>query len=410
MASFAACAEGLLSEERLQSVARMVLRQRDGDMNQVRRLQYVAADSAWSDQPFPERHRQAVGSEPGTREGVFPVDTTDMPKQGVHSADGARQYCGRLGRVANCRAGVFAACAGTGGATLVHRRLFPTEARAGDAAYGERRQRCSVPEEAATFRTKPQLALGILTGLVAEGSLPERWVSCDEGYGRLVDFLDGVAAPGLSYMAEVPVDTRLWPARALAAQLPAGAWARHRVPGNSRGPEHADFAIRRVVALRGRLPGPEIWLVLRRPPETDPVRVFLCHAPRSIPSARLAYLTGARWAIETCFREGKPRLGLGDYEGRSQQGWLRHMTLCLLLHFFLPRGKLALKKTARPDAVPGGGGPGCRAGPVSQPAMGRTRPAGTATLTSRCSAFSNRVACHTALVVGAASCLPGTGR
>ena len=23
---------------------------------------------------------------------------------------------------------------------------------------------------------------------------------------------------------------------------------------------------------------------------------------------------GARWAIETCFREGKPRLGLGDYE------------------------------------------------------------------------------------------------
>ena len=59
----------------------------------------------------------------------------------------ARQYCGRLGQVANCQAGVFVACAGEGGATLVHRRLFLTE-------------------------------------LVAAGSLPARWVNCDEGYGR----------------------------------------------------------------------------------------------------------------------------------------------------------------------------------------------------------------------------------
>ena len=74
-----------------------------------------------------------------------------------------------------------------------------------------------------------------------------RWVSCDEGYGRSVDFLDGVAALGLGCMAEVPVDTRVWPerpptvtprtrvrlapgalasleARPLAEQLPAAAW------------------------------------------------------------------------------------------------------------------------------------------------------------------------------------------
>ena len=33
--------------------------------------------------------------------------------------------------------------------------------------------------------------------------------------GRLVDFLDGVAALGLGYVAEVPVDTRVWPERPL---------------------------------------------------------------------------------------------------------------------------------------------------------------------------------------------------
>ena len=44
-ASFVAYAEGLLSEERRKSVERMVLRQLEGDMNQVRRLQYFVADS-----------------------------------------------------------------------------------------------------------------------------------------------------------------------------------------------------------------------------------------------------------------------------------------------------------------------------------------------------------------------------
>ena len=101
----------------------------------------------------------------------------------------ARQYCGWLGKVANCQVGVFVVYAGQDGTTLVRRRLFLTEAWGGDEAYAERRQRCGVPAEA-TFQTKPQLALGMLTELVAAGSLPARWVVCDEGYDRLVDFLD----------------------------------------------------------------------------------------------------------------------------------------------------------------------------------------------------------------------------
>ena len=228
--------------------------------------------------------------------------------------------------MANCQAGVFVVYAGAGGATLVHRRLFLTEAWAGDEAYAERRQRCGVPEEALAFRTKPQLVLEMLTELVAEGSLPARWVSCDEGYGRSVDFLDGVAALGLGYMVEVPVDTRVWP------EWPPTVVPRTRV---------------RLV------PGAPASMEARAAqlPAADPVRVFLCHAPRRITPARLAHLTGACWAIETCFREGKLLLGLGSCEGRSWHGWYRHMTLCLLLHFFLLLGRPGPQTTARPDAV-----------------------------------------------------------
>lgn len=113
----------------------------------------------------------------------------------------------------------------------------------------------------------------------------------------------------------------------------------------SRGPEYADFAIRRVVASRNGQPGPDVWLVLRRRPGSDGLKVFLCQAPNRIRPARLARLTSTRWAIETCFREGKQLLGLGDYEGHSWQAWHRHTTLCMLLHFFLLQGHLRLKNS-----------------------------------------------------------------
>lgn len=83
--------KGLLSEERRKSIEHMALQRLTGNMNQVRRLQYFVADSPWSDQPFLERHWQETEAVLGTREGSLLVGTTDMPKQGVHSAGVARQ-------------------------------------------------------------------------------------------------------------------------------------------------------------------------------------------------------------------------------------------------------------------------------------------------------------------------------
>ena len=174
------------------------------------------------------------------------------------------------------------------------------------------------------------LALALLTELVADGSLPTRWVVCDEGYGRSVDFLDGGGRPGPG--------------------LHGGSAGRHAALVGAA--TVCDTSHPATVGARGGglpgggLPGPDVWLVLRRRSGADPVRVFLCHAPRRAKPAHLARLTGTRWAMETCFQEGKQLLGLGDYEGRSWQGWHHHTTLCMLLHFFLLRGKLALQKSS----------------------------------------------------------------
>ncbi len=148
-----------------------------------------------------------------------------------------------------------------------------------------------------------------------------------------------------------PTSTRLVPGapqarevRQVAAAQPASAWRRLTLQQGSHGPLQADFCARRVVAVRKGLPGPEVWLLLRRHPRRHELKTYLCHAPADMPLASLARLAGRRWPIESCFQEGKQNVGLGDYEGRSWQGWHRHVTLCLLAHFFLVRQATRLKK------------------------------------------------------------------
>ena len=102
----------------------------------------------------------------------------------------------------------------------------------------------------------------------------------------------------------------------------------------------ADFAAVRVVAVRDGLPGPEVWVVLRRRVTSGEWKTYLCNAPAATPLGTLVRLSGMRWPMETCFEEGKHQLGMGDYEVRSGRGWHHHMTLCLLAHFFLVRLRL----------------------------------------------------------------------
>ena len=108
----------------------------------------------------------------------------------------------------------------------------------------------------------------------------------------------------------------------------------------------ADFAFLRVVASRDGLPGPEVWLGLRRAVGSGELKALLCNAPADTPEPTLVRLSGLRWPIETGFEDSKQLLGMGDYEVRSWRGWHHHMTLCILAHFFLVRTRLRLKKKA----------------------------------------------------------------
>ena len=356
--------QGLLSDEPRKSIERMVLRLRGADLNAVRTQQLFLRKARWDDAPILAAHRALVAETLGEAEGVLAIDGTDIPKDGHESVGVARPYCGQLGKRANCQAAVFAAYLGCGAAALVDRRLYLTRDWVSGTSHAERRRRTGVPADTA-FRTKPELALEMLSALVAEGTLPLRWVTCDEGFGHSHAFLDGVADLGLGYLAEVPRDTQVWTTRpqrsgppsrpvfsvppqelrVVADRLPRAAWRPFILREGSKGPQAVLCAVRRVTARRGSEPGPDVWLLLRRNPATDELKGYLSNGPADMAPEQLVWLAGLRWPIEQCFRDGKQLFGLGDYEGRSWQGWHRHATLVMLAHFFVVRETLRLKKS-----------------------------------------------------------------
>jgi len=380
--------QGLLATLPRKSIEPMVLAVDGVAPAAVRAMQAFISEGQWNDERLLSQHWKEVDADLGTDDGVLMVDGSDFPKQGVHSVGVKRQYCGELGKRANCQAGVFVGYVSPQGYTLLDRRLYVPAEWLTDDAYAERRRQCGLPPET-TFKTKPALALEMITAVVQSQALRCRWVVADEAFGNNPGFLDGVAGLGLEYFAEVPHSTRVWEERpathipprrghgrrpqrerlvagapeaqtvlTVAAALPAEAWTRQTIKEGSQGPMVAEFATRRVVAVRDALPGPEVWVVLRRHVETRELKIYLCNAPADTALETCVRMSGMRWPIETCFEDGKQLLGMGAYEVRSWTGWHHHMTLVILAHFFVVRMSLRLKKSPSSDVAPGGDGVG----------------------------------------------------
>jgi SRSO17 transposase len=366
---------GLLLEIPRKSVEPMVLALKGADTNAVRAMQQFVGEGAWQDLLILRRHWREVNVTLGEEDGVLTLDGSDFLKQGKESVGVKRQYCGEVGKRANCQAGVFLGYASSRGYTLLDRRLYLPQEWVEDEAFAARRRQCGVPPDI-RFQTKPELGGEMIRTVLDEQTLRCRWLTCDEAFGRDTAFLDHGAGSGLWYFAEVPHDTRVWQRRprtalpawsgrgrrprrlqlcagepaaevvtAWAETVPAEQWQRCEIKEGSKGPMVADFVAVRVVAVREGLPGPAVWLVFRRHVETGELKTYLCNAPASTSWETLARLSGMRWPIETCFEQGKQYLGMGDYEVRSWRGWHHHMTLCLLAHFFLVRQQQRLKKT-----------------------------------------------------------------
>jgi SRSO17 transposase len=361
------------------SIETMMLKQQ-GDQNSIRAMQHFITEGTWDDEKVLARHASEVTKDLGEHDGVLIVDGSDFPKQGSDSVGVKRQYCGQLGKVSNCQAGVFLSYASRKGYTLLDRRLYLPEEWLSEPGSKQRREACGVPA-GVSFKTKPELALEMVSSLTEQQVLPCRWLTCDAAFSNPA-FLDA-SGEILWYLAEVTADTRVWQSRPktgipsysgrgrkptrerllageaaamtvseVAQSLPSGRWQRQRIKEGTKGRLQADFALVRVVSSLEGLPDKEQVLVLRRAVGSGELKIYFSNAPASTPMREFARVSGMRWPIESCFEEGKQELGMGDYQVRSWRGWHHHLTLVILAHFFVVRVKLRLKKRAPKLTLP----------------------------------------------------------
>jgi len=100
----------------------------------ARALQRFLTDAPWETAPVIDRLQQVLGPRLSTPAGVWIIDESGFPKQGRHSVGVAHQYCGRLGKLANCQVGVFLAYASARGHALVDGQLYLPEKWVNDRA------------------------------------------------------------------------------------------------------------------------------------------------------------------------------------------------------------------------------------------------------------------------------------
>ncbi len=310
------------------------------------------------------------------------IDDTGVPKKGNHSVGVARQYCGQLGKRANCQVAVSISLVNAVMSVPSAYRLYLPESWAKDR---RRRKKAGVPADV-RFRKKWEIALDELDHLIAD-DLPPAPVVADAGYGDITAFREGVTGRHFLYAVGIGKETTVWPpgkeplppkskrrgarggrppkclrrtanhkplaVRVLATQLPKGDWHTVRWREGTRGTMQSRFAAVRVRPAHrdeGRTePRDQEWLIIEWPRgEPEPVKYWLSTIPEDVSIEELVRLAKIRWRVERDFQELKDELGLDHFEGRGWRGFHHHGVLCIAAYAFLMAERARLSP---PEAI-----------------------------------------------------------
>lgn len=333
---------------------------------QFQSLLHFVNQGPWSDDAVLAKVREVVLPEIERRGPIeaWIIDDTSFPKQGKHSVGVHHQYCGQLGKHANCQAAVTLSIANHHASLPVAYRLYLPEAWAEDAA---RRKKAHVPEEI-EFKTKPEIALDQIRAACAAG-VPRGVVLMDGAYGSNSELRSGLSALALSYVAGIVPTIKVQAVRAggtpgermsakdLALDLPKGAWRTLTWREGSAERLSSRFArvrVRTSPIRRAKDRAEETLLVEWPEGEAEPRRYWLSTLPESTSFRRLVDIAKMRWLIERDYQELKQEIGLGHYEGRGWLGFHHHATLCIAAYGFLVSERAAFPpcEADRPRYVP----------------------------------------------------------
>jgi SRSO17 transposase len=326
-------------------------------------LQHFIASPAWDDGPLWTQLAHEADRLVGGSKASLVIDDTALPKKGRLSVGVARQYCGQLGKKANCQSLVSLTLAQGEVPVPVSLRLFlPAEW----AIDPERCARAGVPEMVRRARSKGEIALAELDRLRQSG-VRFGTVLADAGYGSSAAFRHGLDARGLRWAVGIAKNQTVYDAH--VQLVPPAGRARKLVPDQepraaeevlaglswrgvtwrqgTKGALSARFAATRIRVGDGpvwgnnrHLPGEEVWLVGEWRSSGER-KYYLSNLPPGTSRRALVGAIKARWVCEQAHQQLKEELGLGHFEGRSWTGLHRHALMTCIAYAFLQHLRLA---------------------------------------------------------------------
>jgi SRSO17 transposase len=373
---------GLLASEGRKSVEPIAAVTAPSEVSaQHQRLLNLVSEANWSDIRVLAKVREMVvpAIERDGRMLAWIIDDTSYPKQGSHSVGVHHQYCGQLGKQANCQVAVTLSIANHRASLPIAYQLYLPQDWAADPV---RLRKAHVPAMV-RFMTKPQIALAQIHAALKAGVAPGV-VLMDTSYGNNAALRAGISALGLTYAAAIlptvkvravaDPDLRV-SAKALALGLPKHAWRTITWRDGSAVKLTSRFARVRVrtAPIRGAARRPEETLLIEWPVgEAAPTKYWLVNLLAKTKFRDLVDITKMRWRIERDYQELKQEIGLDHYEGRGWRGFHHHATLCIAAYGFL-----ICERQRIPPSAPR------RAAVFAQPAVPRGyRPRGAADQTA----------------------------
>lgn len=339
------------------------------------KLQQFMSDSPWPEaQVWRAISREVIPALEPLQAWV--VDETGWLKQGHDSVGVAHQYCGAVGKPAQCQVAVELVVTDGEVTAPVGGRLYLPESWTTDQA---RRQKAGVPE-AVAFQTKPEIAGDLIEAALADG-LSAAPVLGDAAYGRASQLRARLRRLGLEYFLNAEEDWWAWThrpkprqgrkhwtvsprapkgqrLRALANDFKAGQWetaAWQAADGEKRVTRLGWKQIYLLSDLDEKTGDwPACWLAVDWPEgQAEPYHLYIAWLKQAPAKGRVLRLSRGRWAIEQYFQRGKDDLGLDHYEGRSWRGFHHHLAMSALAYLFVVVDYLRGKKNFRPDVGTG---------------------------------------------------------
>jgi SRSO17 transposase len=337
-------------------------------------LQHFITHSPWNERVVIDRIQKKVGKLIGNPfEGALHIDETGFPKQGNHSVGVQRQYCGRLGKVENCQVGVVLGYSYKNQRILIDGQLYlPDEW----AKNKELRNECEVPENV-RFRTKAEIGLDMILNARKNG-VPFGWIGMDCFYGEQPWLREKLDAEDLIFVADIPRDTRVWLSRPkigiperngkqgrhpirkkvldgepaptevqkIKDQIDPAQWRQVSARDTERKELMIDIACFRVYPVENKLPGTELWLIIRKEVGQDTIKYQLTNAAPDTDISQLAKMSCSRYWIERAIEDAKGIGSLEDYEARFWRSWHNHIAMSLLAMLAVLMMQIELKVKA----------------------------------------------------------------